>query len=384
MLEEYNRFVNEIYEAATDFSYWEEIIEKLAISTQSSSSVFLVVNNKNPELTYGEFLVNVDPEHRRLYEAGHYNKLDKFSMQLGKLSGKVIHSSKAISNNPELFLEPEVESDFFRKFGYDHRIGFAIPHGNNQHICLYLNRSKKDGDFVAPDKTINLLELLSPHIKRSMQISENLTLKNDLVSNLSNGFSGNASGIIFLDKDGEIVFINDQAEKLLQAYNHAFTYNKTVRLKNKDKRLQEYIACATRSSEWDAVKPGGAFSLSGKLPGQYLDVVVSPIKLNHLVCTYFTRARVVIFLTPSDTKFSCQETLQQLYGLTRTESSILIDFINHPDLAAIAELRSANLQTLRSQLKSIMHKMNVGKQTELVKKVLQGPSTFFFKNAANY
>jgi DNA-binding CsgD family transcriptional regulator len=373
-------FINEIYEAATDFSYWEEIIEKLAHSTQSSSSVFLVVNHKRPELTYGEFLVNVDPEHRRIYEAGHYNKIDKFSMQLGNLSGKVIHSSNAISNNPDLFLQPEVESDFFRKFGYDHRIGFAIPHGKDQHICLYLNRGKREGDFKTPDKTIQLLNLLSPHIKRSIQLSEELTIKNDLANSLSSGFLGSTSGVIFLDQSGDIIFMNDQARKLLQDYNHIFNYSKNLTLKNKDTRLEDSITCALRTFEHSNEKSGGAFSLAGKKNGHLLGVVVSPIKLNRLVCTFFTRAKVAIFLTSSEATLTSHNTLQQLYGLTHTEASILVDFINHPDLSVVAQFRSANLQTLRSQLKSIMKKMDVNKQTELVKKVLQGPSIFLLKN----
>ncbi|MEW8333776.1 MAG: hypothetical protein AB2692_22790 [Candidatus Thiodiazotropha sp.] len=383
MLDKYNSFLNEIYEAATDFSYWEEIIEKLAETTKSSSSVFLVVNNKKPELTYGEFLINVDPEHRRLYEAGYYNKIDKFSIQLGKLSGKVIHSSEAISNNPELFLQPEVESDFFRKYGYAHRIGFAIPHDDDHHICLYLNRCKKDGDFKSPDEIIHLLELLSPHIKRSMQLAEYMTVKDDLVNSLGNGFSGSTTGIIFLDSSKEIIYINDAAKVLLDTYDHFFNYSKTIALKRNNTKLIEYIENSLLAATSGDATPGGAFSIPGKTPGQYLDILVSPVKLNHLVCTYFKHTRVAIFLSTSNQSLSCQKTLQNLYGLTHAESSILIDFINNPDLNSIAETRSANLHTIRSQIKSIMSKMNVRKQTELVKKVLQGSCRHLINNS-NY
>lgn len=376
MLHEFSDLVNDIYVAATDFSYWDEIIEKLAQTTQASSSVFLVVNNKQPELTYGEFLVNVDPEHRRLYESGYYNKIDKFSMQLGKLAGKVVHSTCAIATKPEYFLEREVESDFFCKYGYDNRIGFAIPHGTDQHICLYLNRSKKDGDFEAPDKTIKLLELLSPHIKRSMQISESMTIKDDLVSSLTDNFQGKDSGIIFLDAKGEIIFINEMGEVLLKEYNHIISYSKTIRLNNGDKRLDDLITSSLQSFENGKTSPGGVHSISGKTPKQYLDITVSPIKLNHLICTYFKRAKVCIFLTPSNIYFNCKNTLQQLYKLTRTESSILIDYLNQPDINDIAKLRHANIQTIRYQMKSIMRKMNVSKQTELVKKVMSGPCRF--------
>ncbi|MES9851788.1 MAG: hypothetical protein ABW170_08150 [Candidatus Thiodiazotropha sp. L084R] len=376
MLHEFSDFVNDIYEAATNFSNWDEIIEKLAQTTRASSSVFLVVNNKKPELTYGEFLVNVDPEHRILYESGYYNKLDKFSMQLGLLSGKAVHSTKAIATKPEHYLQREVESDFFGKFGYDHRIGFAIPHGTDHHICLYLNRSKKDGDFETPDETIKLLELLSPHIKRSMQISERITIKDDLVTSLSCNFQGKDSGIIFLDAKGEIVFINEKGENLLKSYSHIISYSKTITLKNQDNRLDELITSSLLYLENGIATPGGAVSVSGKSSKQYLDILVSPIKLNHLICTYFKRAKVCIFLTPSNIIFTCTDTFQQLYKLTRTESSILIDYLNQPDINDIAELRNGNIQTIRSQMKSIMRKMNVSKQTELIKKVMHGPCRF--------
>lgn len=376
MFKQFNSLVDDIYAAATNFSYWEEIIEKLANITQSSSSVFLVVNNKKPELTYGEFLLNVDPDHRRLYESGYYNKIDKFSMQLGKLSGKVIHSDSAISRKPELFLQPEVESDFFQKLGYAHRIGFAIQHGDNQHICLYLNRSKKDGDYVNPSSTIKLLEMLSPHIKRSLLLSERLTIKDSIVNCLTNDFSGNSSGIIFLDKKGEIIYINDTAEQLFSSYSHILSYTKTLSLKNQDRRLENYIQSAIQPSTHNTKIPGGALSVAGKKPGHYLDILVTPVKLSHFVCTYFKYVSAAIFLTPSKQQFSCNKTLQQLYRLTPTEASILVDFINQPDLKTVCNNRSANIQTIRSQFKTIMHKMNIRKQTELLIKVLVGPCAF--------
>jgi DNA-binding CsgD family transcriptional regulator len=385
MFKSYDLYVNEIYKAASDFSLWEGIIENLCSHTESDSSVFLVVNHLYPELTYGEFLINVDPEHRRLYESGHYNKLDKFSMQLGQKNGQIVHSTSALANQPELYLHQEVENDFFRRYGYDYRIGFALPHGENQHICLYLNRDKKSGDFEQVNGTLKLLSLLSPHIQRSMQLSESLCLKDDLMSNLANGFAGNDSGVLFIDEHGEIIFINEMAEQYIKSNPKLLIQNRSIQLKNSkaNKMLQNYINQSIKCLHAANPNTGGEMTLGSELPDQSLYLVVSPIKLSHLGCSYFRKARCAIFISHCEKQISYDHHFAAYYGLTSTESSILADFINSPDLAKISVKRSANIQTLRSQMKSIMSKMSVSKQTELVKKVLLGPSRYFLRDVSS-
>ncbi len=382
MFKSYDHYVNEIYKAASDFSLWEGIIENLCHHTEADSSVFLVVNHLYPELTYGEFLINVDPEHRRLYESGHYNKLDKFSMQLGSSGGQIVHSSSALVEHPQLYLQSEVENDFFRRFGYDYRIGFALPHGEHQHICLYLNRAKQSGDFEQVSGTLKLLELLSPHIQRSMQLSESLALKDDLMSNLANGFAGNDSGILFLDERGEIIFMNEKSEQYIKSNPKLRIQNRSIQLKNSkaNELLQSYITQSIKCLNTANPNTGGEMTLGSEKPDESLYLVVSPIKLSHLSCSYFRQTRCAISISHCEKQISYHHHFAAYYGLTSTESSILADFINAPDLTQIALKRSANIQTLRSQMKSIMSKMSVSKQTELVKKVLLGPSRYFLRD----
>ncbi|MCG7871361.1 MAG: helix-turn-helix transcriptional regulator [Candidatus Thiodiazotropha lotti] len=376
MLETYDRFINLIYEAATDFGCWEDIINQLVTTTRSSSSVFLVVNTKHPERNYGEFLINVDPDHRRLYESGHYNRIDKFSVQLGNHPGLAIHSTEAVSRRPELFLEEEVEADFFRKYGYDYRLGVAIPYDSSQHICLYLNRSKQDGDYNNPRQTSGFINFLAPHIKRSITLCEKISLHSDIVNCLSSSLSDSSTGIVLLDRKKRVIFLNHQAETLIKEHSHILSCAATFSCKSHKSTVDTYINNALSALDHGICKPGGALSIPGNKYQQKLELLVSPIKLSHLTCTYFKYAAVAIFLTPSDIQITCKQTLQQLYSLTPTEASIAIDFANNPDLKTISELRNRNLETLRSQLKSIMHKVDVNKQTELVRKILQGPSRF--------
>jgi DNA-binding CsgD family transcriptional regulator len=372
MLERYNHFINLIYEASTDFGYWEDIINQLVITTQSSSSVFLIVDTKHPERNYGEFLVNVDPYHRNLYEAGHYNRIDKFSIQLGYHPGYTIHSTEAVYQRPELFLEQEVEEDFFRKYGYDFRLGLAIPYDSHQHICLYLNRSKQDGDFCNPRETSNFINLLAPHIKRSISLCEKISLNSDIINCLSNSFSDTSTGIILLDRNKKIIFLNQQAELLSKEYSHLLSCRERFSCKSHKSTIDSYINNAIATLEHAPSKPGGVLSIPGIDPHKKLEILISPIKLNHLSCSFFRKAAAAIFLTPAEIKISCKKTLQQLYSLTPTEASIAIDFSNNPDLKSIATQRKRNLETLRSQLKSIMRKMDVNKQTELLRKIVQG------------
>ena len=374
-MKELNVFTHQIYEAATNFELWSEIIENLAAFMQASSIVFLSVNKNKPDLIYSKFLHYVDTGRRLIYASGRFNNYDQYSMSLVEREGEIIHSANVLSKMPVELYPTDVGSDFFRRFGYEYRVGFALSQGFKNHICFYLNRSVKDGDFEDIDRVKRQLDYLYPHIKRSLQISELLSHNNDIISSLSDGLLFNETGIVLLNENAVPFFTNNFAGKFCRENPVIELSESSIKLSlpELNTRLQGYIKSSLLAINSGGEYPGGALRVHENTSGDYFDILVYPIKQNHLVSTNYRRTRVAVLISKPNNLSIPGEMLTLFYGFTGAESEVAIDLLNNLSLNEISQHRDTGYETTKSQIKNIMQKLGVKKQAAVVNEILRGP-----------
>ena len=59
------------------------------------------------------------------------------------------------------------------------------------------------------------------------------------------------------------------------------------------------------------------------------------------------------------------------FNLTAAEAEVALSLVNGLKLADIAENKSVGIETVRSQVKNIFHKLGVNKQQEVVRMIVQ-------------
>jgi len=71
-----------------------------------------------------------------------------------------------------------------------------------------------------------------------------------------------------------------------------------------------------------------------------------------------------------------------LYGLTRSEAQIVARLARGQTLEDIASTRGQQLNTIRTQVKSVFRKTNTRRQSDVIKLVLSGPAVITATPAA--
>lgn len=177
-------------------------------------------------------------------------------------------------------------------------------------------------------------------------------------------------GIIFADKDSKVMFMNSAAKKVCTNGSGVYI--------SKDKRC-----CAVDPDESVAmhrlidkmsheVERGDDENHTLKITGDDGSTVTM------LVVSVGKKSEehgVAIFIDSGGGFFNIsEETLKSVYGLTQSESELLLRMVQGETLAEISEARSVTMHTVRAQLKSLFAKTDTNRQASLIKKVLTGPA----------
>ena len=154
------------------------------------------------------------------------------------------------------------------------------------------------------------------------------------------------------------------AEMVVKAANigaeQAFGVRKDAPLSNA--KLPEdvitYLANAVRKSVRQ--EPGGNTLLRADLPAQRGVILMRLQTLN-------TTADVIVVSTQFQWSAANTKLLRQAYDLTDTEVDIVRRLVDGLDTKAIAEQRNTKVGTTRGQIKSILSKMNLRSQADIVR-----------------
>jgi DNA-binding CsgD family transcriptional regulator len=170
-------------------------------------------------------------------------------------------------------------------------------------------------------------------------------------------------GAVLIDRDGQVVDINKQAE------NHLGTSIEVVRgqLTARDRRAKEGLQDLVASFTGDRGKLGGAPS-----------AVLLPQPNGRPVVAYMAPASsalresvpglggIILLLDPNNSREPSESLLQEVFGFTRAEVRLALGLVKHHDLRSVAEVHNVSVGTLRVQLKSIFAKTNTKRQGQLL------------------
>lgn len=252
--------------------------------------------------------------------------------------------------------------------GHSLTLPAAVTPSGAEAISLW--RSSQQKPFT--QSSLELLELLLPHVQAALKTRRTLALLNVRSSRAEAALDSAAGPCFILNAAGKVVHHNRAADLLLEVQDGLSI--RQERLITQDattqNRLQALIASAASASGALLSQPGGSMALprpSGKRP---FYAAVLPFRLP--IMTAPTHVLVVV----ADPEASCSFPdiiLKSLFGLTPAETEIANALLAGLSVDEIAELRSVTPGTLRVQLKAIFQKTNTRRQSELVRLIQSLP-----------
>ncbi|MGE0373372.1 MAG: helix-turn-helix transcriptional regulator [Gammaproteobacteria bacterium] len=204
---------------------------------------------------------------------------------------------------------------------------------------------------------------LAPHLRRLTRLRRALAETRLQLSALETATRELPLGIVLLDADWRIRFMNAAAERVIRLGDC---------VSMRDGRLVEgasanggELAAALQAAQ---ARPGegggpGTVLLSRGAGCQSLELYV----LRLPVALRGDAHHTAVFITdPADNPVQLGTHLARRFGLTPSETALALDLMDGTELAGIAERRSVAVSTLRTQLSALLAKTATRRQGELI------------------
>ena len=353
------------YAAAFDQSGWYSALDGLAKATGSASGELIGLGN-NTAVSFN-LMTNVDPELNRAFIAS------------GGGDPKINPRVNAGMNAP--LLKVISESDFLKPEEHKqhpHYQQFAVPWGI-PYICLTtlerntdmlvglaVLRNEQQGHITSKER--EHFSLLAPHVRAAVRTQ--MALEGEGAALLMGAMDALAIPAFVCDNQRRVRALTPSAETLLAESRGLHLRQGRLQALHgpDDKNLQNAVDAAAQQSTGDRVARLRTVVVRQHAGGSslVLDVITLPARQFE-----FNFAPRVLILTRSQSGQDGRRVaiLQAAYGLTAAESEIAVHIANGKTPETIATLRRVSVGTVRIQIKSILAKLHVKRQVEVVAKI---------------
>lgn len=356
---ESDSIVEDIYEAAIRPHQWGNVLDKIRTAVEAKHAVISMHDAKdsscNRVMTAG-----ATPDLERIYLKEY---IDSDVLWLRKVfcsipEGHVIGSQdfQKITGLTRQSLMAR-HTVFFDLAGL-HSHAFSLPiHTQSQLSAFSVHRTNTDDFFEAPQ--IQLLGLLSSHLRRALRIHYHVNIQKTNLSQALYSRCNASKGLVFLDHHLKFLSANSEGLRILE--NGKFIYLnqdkriKTVKSEDHD-RLQALFAHISQG-RIDTAKP---LAIGGSALQHPLKVLAIPVQ--------YGEVEIALLLTDFSKKIAISsEYLHDAYQLTSTELDVASLLVNGSQIKDIARIRNTSESTARWQLKCLLHKTHSKSQADLIR-----------------
>lgn len=238
---------------------------------------------------------------------------------------------------------------------------FMVPHGEHHSIYAthYLDREllvgvaahrhSDHGAFEEDERA--WVQRLLPHVARAAQAA---SLRSDrgLLQAANNQLGRQRCGMFALGRHAELCFANGHGIKLLERADLIDCAGHRIRFTHQADQHAFRRACQAAVSETECV----FLSASGRFV----------LRVEAVPWSWARRAVHVLFVTElGRAPRGAMKWLRNSFGLTRAEAEVAIALVETTSLEHLASQRAVSIGTVRNQVKVVMAKVGVRKQSEL-------------------
>ncbi len=366
------RYITRIYDAGLDETQWPGTLEYLSGEFKAEQSILRVLT----------------PDERRVNQVHTYNKNTAWDepyrdhyvhcdpwLDLFSNSSKSTITCTHHHLDDKHYEKLEFYNDFVKPQHFHHGLGGLIKVDRYNDAYLIFHRRKSKSTFN--DDELGLLKILAPHIRRSLLMADktrNIEVEKHLLQDALNRIN---SPLLLVDKNEQIIFINQLAEKLIHDQHQVTIKNNRLLLfsQHHQKLLQQLISQSTQRDTSGRLRKGGGMNYSIANTSSTLYFVVSPINPEQVnFSNRYTDCALVLLSNRECNAEIKTDILKELYNFTSAEARLSIEMCLGLTLDEIAQKFSLSKNTLRSQLRSCFRKTGVDRQSALVNFIKNGPA----------
>ncbi len=230
---------------------------------------------------------------------------------------------------------------------------------------------------TATTHQITLLQRLTPHLRRAIQIAQQLGHMNQHLKIFQEVVDRLPIGVIILNSAGTIEFMNREAVRIGSgADGLAIRMNSvSAHYRAENAVLRGFISESLQPAASGPGAAGGTLSVSRPSGRRAFSVLVSRLPQHSMLMSPDRSAAVIFVTDPERQRGAHAEQVQHLYGLTASEGRLAAALAAGVSLADYARAGSVTLNTVRGHLKNIFGKTGTHSQTQLVRLIVSDLTT---------
>jgi DNA-binding CsgD family transcriptional regulator len=368
--------INRIYDAALNASVWPEVVERIAL-LHASERAILFTPLHAPQQGGIYFAAGISESMIQLRVA----KYGQYDVWLQAIQEKGYFRESTVITDEDLIPHEELlKTEFYREFLSKQDLArlccgivFGVDSTGMPPTGLSIFRGLADAPFGTYEREV--YAILIPHISRALGIMFRLRDAELKVAATLAGFDRLASGVILLGNQGNVIFANRAARRVLQLEDglrlRAAAQGRTFLAANAMDDQRALNAAIKQCTEPDGVVvPHFSNALRINRPSGLAAYTlnVSALPEQNEFGAGADRPCAIGFLNDPQEPVKVEaEVLNRLYGLTAAECRLAAHLCEGEALSVIAKRLKVSESTVKTQLQSIFDKTQTRRQVQLVK-----------------
>ena len=359
----FERVLSHVYDASAG-NRWDVAIESIRDATGSAAACMFFQDRARPAPQADVLKATGYPEHATAHYINHYAALDVRVPAASALrAGEVYLDDRTMAFSQ--IQASAIYNEFYRPADLAHCMACTLFAENTRSGYLSLHRSHRSGAF-RPAET-NFLERLAPHLIRALQLQRQIERAQALAGGLQLALDHFQTAVMLVDSSARLVHANAAADALLcrtEAPLRLAGGHLVTTLPTEAMQFQQFVALA--SNFHDASAPIMSLTGSGQ---QAVSVMGAPLRRLRRLGLGDTPLAILFMAEPRQAGITDADRLVRQFGLSPAEAAVAVRVYAGLAIKDIAAARSVGRETVRSQLKSILNKMDLRTQSQLVGEV---------------
>lgn len=348
--------IDSIYDAALRPENWGQIIAQVGARIGATSGTSLWFGKSGMEIVRAE-VWNIDPEALSSYQK-HYLAFCPRYRASRTLEVGALYDDHALRRSSE----GAVRDYYAFMDRYDLGLARIALAEKRPDLTIGMNFYNRERDGLSAEGAA-ILGFLAPHFRRACNMTQALADVTDRAA-LGDAWFHSRTASLTLDASGTVVRVNAAAEAVLASGDGLVLANGRLTAQSHHDRSKLEAEIARMVSTLSAKSGQENHFVLVTRPSGLPPLAVSVVPLHRP-----TSREVAILTIAATVPEISPQSLRHAFGLTQSEARIAASLCTGSAPEQIAEARGVSLHTVRSQIKAIYVKLDVGSQTELVSRV---------------
>lgn len=363
--EHYGALVHRVYSAGLDRARWSEVLGDLS-TLIGRSWIALHGHDTTRNVNLGFLTHNYSPDHHSSY-LQHFAGRNPWNTRAARVPvGAVIHSQ--ILLEPGVLKRTEFYNDWIRpQEDIGTGAGVTLFRDRDRFLRLSCNIRFRDLERMEA-RLLGLLEAIGPHVQASFELSRRLAGAR-IGQHYRDALQLVPEAVLLLDSTGRITFANAAAERLLE--NTTAVATADGRLALPDQSAQQAIEAALAAIIHGTTRPGVPITIrTGTMPlvAELFPFVSdeTPVKPPLLLLLDGLPTAILLLRRSASPLGDALAGAAERYGWSPAETALCQHLLEGGSVRSFSERRGVSFHTARNQMRSVLEKAGVQRQSALV------------------